>query len=333
MAAYLGVDLGATTIRAVVGDRAGRVTGSHRTPTPQGPTGLAITESVLDATREACADAGVAPAALVAAGIGAIGPLDPHDGAAVDPTNLPDSVDHIPLVGPLSTLLSTDRITFHNDATAGAIGERFFGDGADDLVYLTLSTGIGAGAIVDGHVLSGWDGNAAEVGHVTVDPDGRRTCGCGGAGHWEAYCSGANVPDYARDLHAGAEAAASRSGDDDASGETRLPLADPAFDAADVFDAADTDAFAARVVDRIADWNTIGVATLVHAYAPRRVVVGGGVAINHPDRVLDPIRERLPARVATNVPELRLTQRGDSAVVEGALASAITRGTGDPERR
>lgn len=322
MAAYLGVDLGATTIRAVVGDRAGRIDGRHRAPTPRGPTGIAVTEAMLAAVRAACADAGVDPEAVVAAGIGSIGPLDPDDGAVVDTPNLPASVDRIPLVGPLHTLLSTDRIYLHNDATAGAIGERFFGDGPEDLVYLTLSTGVGAGAVVDGHVLEGWRGNAAEVGHVTLDSEGRR-CGCGGRGHWEAYCGGANVPAYARDLYEEA---------DDA--ETSLSLDDPDLDAAAVF-AADAagDAFATRVVDRLGRWNALGVATLVHAYAPRVVAVGGGVARNNPERILGPIKERLPEYVATAVPEVRPTDADGDAVTRGALASAITGGTGDPADR
>jgi glucokinase len=319
MPTYLGVDLGATTIRAVVGDRAGRVAGVDRRPTPRGPTGVAITGAILDAVREACADAGVAPEDVGAAGIGAVGPLDRDAGATVDPANLP-GVDSVPLVDPLGTLLSTDRIHLHNDATAGAIGERFFGDGEDHLVYLTLSTGVGAGAVVDGHVLVGWKGNAAEVGHVTLSPDGR-PCGCGGTGHWEAYCGGANVPDYARDLH-----------DDEA---TRLDVGDPDLDAAAVFDAdAAGDDFATRVVDRIGRWNGLGVATVVHAYAPETVAVGGGVARNNPERVLRPIREELPAHVqAATTPEIRLTDLDGDAVVEGALASAITGGTGDPEAR
>jgi len=322
MAVYLGVDLGATTIRAVVGDRAGRIAGAHRTATPQGPTGVAVTEAMLDAAREACADAGVSPEAVVAAGIGAIGPLDPDSGAVIDTPNLPAAVDRIPLIGPLHTLLSTDRLFLHNDATAGAIGERFFRDGPADLVYLTLSTGVGAGAVVDGHVLEGWQGNAAEIGHVTLDPDGRR-CGCGGRGHWEAYCGGANIPAYARELY----------GEGD---ETGLPLDDPdaEIDAVAVFDAAAAgDDFATRVVDRLARWNTLGVATLVHAYAPRVVAVGGGVARNNPERVLGPIREQLPDHVATAVPELRPTDEDGDAVVRGALASAITGGTGAPTER
>jgi glucokinase len=313
MPTYLGVDLGATTVRAVVGDRAGRIAGAGRARTPSS-SGVAVTEAVIETARTACADAGVSPEAVGAVGVGAAGPLDPSAGAVVDPPNLP-GVDHVPLVGPLETLCSSGRVVLRNDATAAAVGERFFGDGGENLVYLTISTGIGAGAVVDGHVLSGRDGNAAEVGHVTVDPHGR-PCGCGGVGHWEAYCSGANLPAYARECHGG-EA-------------TALDVDDPDLDAAAVFAAAaDGDAFAADVIDRVGRWNALGVAMLVHAYAPRTVVVGGGVARNHPDHILDPVRERLPELVVTSVPELRLTAVGDEAVVRGALAAAIIGGTGE----
>ena len=316
MATYLGVDLGATTVSAAVGDRSGRVAGAHRRATPSS-TGVAVTEAVIETVREACADAGVATNAVIAAGVGSMGPLDAEEGVVVDPPNLP-GVDRVALVSPLRTLLSTDRITLHNDAVAGAIGERFFGDDGDNLVYLTLSTGVGAGAIVDGHVCTGWKGNAAEMGHLTVDPVDGRTCGCGRAGHWEAYCAGSAISDYAAALH---------------DGESTALTLDGETDAARVFDAAAAgDDFAARVVDRVGKWNAIGVAALVHAFAPRTVAVGGGVARNNPEQVLGPIRERLPAHVATTVPEVRGVDADGNAVVRGALASAITDGTGEWDR-
>jgi glucokinase len=319
MACYVGVDLGATNVRAVVGDREATVLGRASRPTPQGPTGIAVTEAVLDVVREACAAAGVDPASVAAGGVGAIGPLDLADGAVEGPANLPDAVGRVPLVGPLSTLLDAE-VYLHNDTSAGVVGERFFTErNPDDMVYLTISSGIGAGVAVDGNVLSGWDGNAGEVGHMTLDPDGEMTCGCGRDGHWEAYCAGSNIPDYARHLHDG-EA-------------TALALDDPELSAADVFAHADRDALAARVVERVGRWNAIGVSNVANAYAPIVVHVGGAVATNNPDTVLDPIRERLPELVFVNVPDVRLTTLGDDVVVKGALASAMTGGTGDRSRR
>jgi glucokinase len=188
------------------------------------------------------------------------------------------------------------------------------------MVYLTISSGIGAGVCVDGTVIAGWDGNAGEVGHMTLDPQGFMTCGCGHDGHWEAYCSGNNIPRYAERLHA----------EDPI--ETKLALDDPDFSAADIFALAGEDRFADHVIEQLSHWNAMGVANVIHAYAPLVVSVGGAVALNNPELVLDPIRDRLDDMVMMNVPELKLTELGDDVVVKGGVASALTGGTGDRSR-
>jgi len=318
---YVGVDLGATNVRAVVGDETATVLGSDSRGTPSGPNGIAVTEAVLGVVRGACEDAGIDPTAVVAAGIGSIGPLDLAAGIVQGPANLPDTVERIPLIGPVSQLLDTDEVHLHNDTIAGVIGERFHSErNPDDMVYLTISSGIGAGVAVDGNVLSGWDGNAGEVGHMTVDPHGFMTCGCGLDGHWEGT----------------ARATTSRSTPASSTRRTRsrppLPIEDPDFSAVDVFEAAGEDTFADHVIAQVAHWNAMGVANVIHAYAPLVVSVGGAVALNNPELVLDPIREKLADMVFINVPEVRLTELGDDVVVKGALASALTGGTGDRSR-
>jgi glucokinase len=321
MAMYAGVDLGATNVRAVVADADGEIRGSDGRPVPPDPlTGLPVTEAILDCLRAACAAADTSPGTIAVVGVAAAGRLDPTEGI-VEPTNIP--VDTVPLTGPIANLVDTDRIHLHKDVAAGVIGERYHAErNPDDMVYLTISSGIGAGVAVDGSVLRGWDSNAGEAGHLTVDPDGRRTCGCGHDGHWEAYCSGVNIPDYARLLWNDADRPA-----------TALPIDDEAFDAVDVFANAREDDFAGQVVEKLAEWNAMGVANVVHAYAPLVVSIGGAVALNNEALVVDPIRERLGDLVMTNVPEVRLTALGDDVVVRGALASALTGGTGDKADR
>ncbi len=328
---YAGVDLGATRCRAVVADTDGEVVGRAERSTPR-ESGIAVTEAVLSTVRAACSGASVDPGAVRAVGVGSIGPLDLAAGTVERTPNLP--VERIPLRGPLSELVGGE-VYVHNDTTAGVIGERYYSDRApDDMVYLTISSGIGAGVAVDGHVLRGWDGNAGEVGHYVVDPDGRLACGCGRAGHWEAYCAGENIPRYARLLAADWPETA---------GTSPLPLsppfrADDAFDPADpdampdfaapaVFEAAEAgDPFAERVLDSVARWNAVGVANVVHSFAPLVVYVGGAVALRNPEWVIDPVRERLQETVITNVPEVRPTSLGEDAVLRGALASALTGG-------
>ncbi|WP_026190310.1 ROK family protein [Halomicrobium katesii] len=319
MAAYAGVDLGATNIRAVVGDESARELGSDTQATPRGPNGIAVTEAILDCLRNACDDADVSPSSVVAAGIGSVGPLDLAEGIVEGPANLPDSIGRIPLTGPVGNLIDSERVYLHNDTNAGVIGERFFSDrNPDDMVYLTISSGIGAGVAVDGNVVDGWDGNAGEVGHMTLDPAGVMTCGCGSDGHWEAYCSGNNIPEYAMQLHT------------EDGMETALPVESGDFDAADVFDRArDGDGFAQYVIGQVGHLNAIGIANVVQAYAPLVVYVGGAVALNNPDAVLDPIRDELSEMVFGNIPDVKLTTLGEDIVVMGALASAITDGTGE----
>ncbi|WP_435361344.1 ROK family protein [Haloarchaeobius sp. DFWS5] len=319
MATYAGVDLGATNVRAVVGDDEARLLGSYRTNTPQGPTGIAVTEAVLDTLRRACDDAGIDPTEVVAAGIGAAGPLDLAQGTLENPPNLPDTVDRVPLTGPIENLIDSEKVYLHNDTNAGCIGQRFFADrNPDDMAYITISSGIGAGVCVDGKIASGWDGNAGEVGHYVVDPQGRLTCGCGKDGHWEAYCSGNNLPRFAQLL-----------AEDDQSVDTALPLDDADFSAKDVFDHAGEDEFADHVIDQFSHWNAIGVTNVVHSFAPIVIYIGGAVALHNEEIVLDPIRERVSEMVMTNVPDIQLTTLGDEVVVKGALASALTAGTGD----
>ncbi|MEY7848589.1 ROK family protein [Natrarchaeobius sp. A-rgal3] len=322
MVYYAGVDLGATNVRAVVGDDEGTAIGRSRNATPRGPTGIDVTEGVLETLREACVDAGVDPEEIVAAGIGSIGPFDLAEGAVIDPANLPDSIDRIPLTGPIEMLIDSDEVYLHNDTNAGVIGERFHAErNPDDMVYITISSGIGAGVCCDGEIIDGWDGNAGEVGHCVVDPRGRLTCGCGHDGHWEAYCSGNGIPDYARLL-----------AEDDPTTETALPLEDPDFTARDVFELAGDDELADYVIDQLAHWNAIGVANVVHSFAPIVVSFGGAVALHNEELVVDPIRKRVSEMVMSNVPEIRVTDLGDDVVLEGALASAMTKGTGDRRR-
>ena len=313
---YVGVDLGATNIRAVVGDEDAAVVGSARGKTPNGPTGSAVTDAVVRTIREACADASVTPATIRGAGIAAIGELDGAAGVAKNLSNLPEEVGSIQLVDPISELLETDHISLSSDTLAGAIGERYYTHPeAENLIYLTISSGIGAGVIADGKAFRGKNGNAGEIGHMTIDANGRMTCGCGRAGHWEAYCAGNNIPRFARTLF------------EENPVETTVPIDRDDFTAAHLFEEAGKDDFADEVIDRLAQLNTMGIANLIYAYAPSVICLGGAVALNNPELVVDPIRDRLDDVVFVDAPEVALSELGDHAVVNGALVSALTAGS------
>jgi len=233
-------------------------------------------------------------------GIASIGPLDIRRGM----------VSNAPNLGRIKINLQALVEEYHgskpvilNDATSAALGETVLGRwrGVENLVYITVSTGIGGGAVVDGHLLLGKDGNAVEIGHIVVDYGSRVRCGCGGRGHWEALCSGSGIPKLAR----------ARSG--------RLWKT-----AAEVFRAAsDGDKQALAVVREMEYLNAAAYASIVNTFDPEVVVVGGGVALNHPREVVEmPLKRLRGYRLLSS--EFALTEFGADASLMGAVAAALT---------
>lgn len=307
MAGFAGIDLGATHYRIAVTDTEGSIVARRDRPTPQGPTGEAITDAILEGLEAVCAEAGIAPTDLIRAGIGSIGPLDREAGVVAMGVNIEGDVGRIPLQQPVADLID-GPVVLLNDAVAGAIGERaMINTRPEHLVYITISTGVGVGAIVDGHILSGRYGNAGEMGHVVVDPEARLDCGCGGAGHWEAYCSGRNLPRFARLLATGTE--------------TDLNL--DGLMAADLF-ANQSDPLVHRTLELMTEYNAIGLAATIHAFAPEIVTIGGAVALKNTDRVIDPLRERVPDLLAVDPPTIQAASLGSDSVLHGAIDSAVT---------
>ncbi|WP_254823555.1 ROK family protein [Haloglomus halophilum] len=324
MSCYAAVDLGATNTRALVAGPDGDERGRARRSTPQAD-GATVAAAVVATLETACEAADVAPGDLEAVGVGSIGPLDADAGAVVDPPNVP--AERIALVDALCE--RTDApVTLENDAVAGIRGERRFTDCPENAVYLTLSTGVGAGVAVDDHVLRGRRGNAAEVGHLTLVPDGR-PCGCGGTGHWEAYCSGSGIAAHARDRAAAGHETGLDAGTLDAEAvfeatEPEAVLAAVATGPDGVPGGVEDDPLATRVVADAVRLNARGVAALAHAYAPELVSIGGAVALSNPALVVDPLAGLLDeGGLAVPAPEVRATQLGEDAVLRGALASVL----------
>ena len=305
---FIAVDIGATKIRVASGNREG------------------IDEKIVEATDKANGPRGV-PTQITkmirkledkprAIGVGSIGPIDLEKGVITDTPNYP--FNDIPVAGPLGEEFAAP-VKIANDCTAGVLGEHVYGAGKGvyNLFYVTFSTGLGGGAMVDGHVLVGKDGNAVEVGHLTIDPESEILCGCGCPGHWEAYCGGVNIPRFARTLLQRSEwwnslLAVLCGGDAEAiTTET-------------IFDAAKQgDETALRIVDEIGRINAVGVADIVNAYDPELITVGGSVALNNPELILKPIHRHVAKHVINRLPEIKITPLGEDIVLYGALALAL----------
>ncbi|MEM2327042.1 MAG: ROK family protein [Candidatus Bathyarchaeia archaeon] len=318
----IGVDLGGTNVRVALGDSDGRIVGRivERTEKGKGPEG--ISEQIIRMIRSLIAAEKVNLKDVGGIGVGSAGPLDIGRGGLMKPTNLP--FDFVPLVRPLEEEFNLPTYLL-NDCVAAVMGEKHFGlgRGCDNLVYVTISTGIGGGAYVDGHLLIGKDGNAHEIGHFTIDFEGKLLCGCGRRGHWEAYCSGNGIPNYSR-LLIEEEGLLRVEGSQLVEDIRRMGYEN--ITAKTIYDYAKAGDYVARIiVERVGALNAIGFACVIDAYDPALITVGGSVTLNNPDLVIGPIKRHVSRHARNRVPEIALTPLGEDAVLYGAIASVLFR--------
>ena len=309
MERYLALDVGATNTRCVVVDDERQVLARRTRATPQETTTASFADTIGQVVDATLAAAGIGAAAVDAAGIASFGPVNTDRGTIAATPNLASDLTDVPVRRPVADRLTDGTpVVVLNDAVAGVIAEHRRGP-EDNIVYLTLSSGVGAGAVVDGSVLRGRGGNAAEIGHLVLDPDSDRQCGCGGYGHWEAFAGGENMPAYARTITA--------------SEQVTTGLSLETLSAEQLFEGYGADPLATETIDRVGEWNTIGVANLIHAFAPDRIAVGGTVALQNPTLIFEPIVRTLDARLTVEEPSIHLTEFGDDVVVLGAAEYAI----------
>jgi glucokinase len=264
-AAVLSADVGGTATGVGVVTAAGEVRFASETPTlaDGSATGL---EPLLDRLAAARARAAAAGLAVVGCGIGVPGPVDAAAGRiGPDVQNLP-GLAGCPLAELVTARLGLPTV-IDNDVNALTLGEARFGAarGLRSFVLLALGTGVGGGIYLDGELWRGASGYGGELGHVTVELEGR-PCVCGSRGCLKAYVAGPDIEAQAR------EALAARP-------ESRLAAMGGALTARDVFEAARAgDAVAAGVVDRVCRALGAGLGGILNGLNPEAIVLTGGVA-------------------------------------------------------
>lgn len=199
-----------------------------------------------------------------AIGIASPGPLDPHTGTILDTPNIPQW-QNFPLTARLSEHFKVPAY-LDNDANMAGLAEWQFGAGKghENLVYLTISTGIGGGVITQGCLLQGFHGLGAELGHMTIDPDGP-LCGCGHRGHIESFSSGPSIARYVAEQIA--------------AGQKSSLASDPNLGAVQIADAARSgDALAIAAFERAGYYLGIAVANYLAIFDPSILIFGGGVS-------------------------------------------------------
>ncbi|WP_224334646.1 ROK family protein [Haloprofundus halobius] len=306
------VDIGSTRMRYGRGTERGPV--EIRTVPTRAD---ALAEQLVDVVKDVRARSpgpihgvSVSTTGLVDAERGVVAEFDANDGTRRYDVPLAEAVDDA--VG-LPTVVQ-------NDCTAAALGEYRFGEGRghDAVAHVTFGTGIGAGVVEDGRPIRGERGYAAEVGLFSIRADGDLSS-TGVRGAWEAYCSGRGIPNFARKLLAEDERVSTLHELDE-------------ITAPDVFAAADDgDALATDLLDRLARYNAAGIGTLVNAYDPGVVTLGGSVALENAEWMLSGIRQYLDDYVlAADPPAVRLTTLGEDIELYGAAAELLGQASGSP---
>lgn len=303
----IGVDVGGTKIAAGVVDERGAILEELQVESPATDTtamGDAIAGLVLRLRSHH---------EVGAVGVGAAGFVDRTRSIVLFSPNL--AWREVPLRVELERRIQLP-VVIENDANAAAWGEFAFGAGADidDLLLLTVGTGVGGGIVLDGHLHRGAFGVAAEVGHLRLVPDGRR-CGCGNRGCFEQYASGTALVREARER--AAAGAARAQGLLDRAGGDPMRITGPLITEA----AQAGDSFAVEALATVGRWLGEGLASLADVLDPAVAVIGGGVSAAG-DLLLDPVREgfldQVSGRGHRPLLEVRRAGLGNDAGVVGA---------------
>lgn len=277
----LGVDLGGTKVAFALGDREGGLHARHRRPTE--PSGDAERDlaRITDDARALLAEAGASPGELAAVGLSLPGPIDLERGALVNPPNLPGWGD-VPIRRHMEEAFGCP-VFLENDANAAALAEWRFGagQGSRHMIYLTMSTGVGGGLVLNGRIYRGVAVSAGEIGHMPIEWEGER-CACGLRGCLEAYVGGRS---WTRRL--------SRVTPPDSLVAELAGGADRARPEQVVEAARRGDAFARSEMARWNDYLARAIVALGFVLAPERVVLGTIAVAAGEELCFGPVRRQV----------------------------------------
>lgn len=312
---YIGIDLGGTNVAAGLVEETGKLLGKASVPTPHGAEPVA--DAIAAAAGMAAKEAGVELNQVKSIGLTAPGIIDPEKGIVFRAVNM--ALENVPLVELVSQRLGLPGV-LENDANAAALGEYVAGAGrgCQSLLAVTLGTGVGAGAVLDGKLYTGFNYTALEAGHTVIHRGGRE-CNCGRRGCWETYASATGLIRSTREAME-----ANRS-----SALWKLAPTLEAVNGKTAFDAADAgDPVGQTVIREYIEDLACGLTNLINILQPQVVCVSGGIA-RQGERLLGPVREIVDReehnRSGKKRVTLRIAQLGDDAGVVGAALVPLYR--------
>jgi len=308
----LAVDLGATKILLGIGPKDGTILSKKRLLTPSGDPAQVL-DAIVNGASQLMQDCGVSDKEITGIAVATPGPLAYPEGIVRDSPNL--NWKRVELKKELSQRWGRPVIV-EKDTNMAVLGEYYYGHYAksNHLLYITVSTGIGGGIVANGQLYRGNIGGAGEVGHMVIDPGGRK-CGCGRQGCLEALASGSAISQQLDEIinqgQGLAILACTPPGQKPSARELGIA-------------AREGDREASLLIAKIAEYLGIGVANLVNIFSPGAVIFGGGVILGLKDLLLTPVRDYVYKNVfALNREELVIdcTELGNDIVLYGCLAA------------
>ncbi len=310
---YIGIDLGGTKILTAVADDNGEIIARVKLATETELGQERIKKNIFKSIYKVLEKTDIKIEKIKSIGIGSPGPLNVEKGIIYESANLPiknmEIVDLIEKETGINTYLQ-------NDANTAALGEKVFGAGkeADDLLYITISTGVGGGIIINGKIYYGHTGNAGEIGHMTVDPTGPQ-CGCGNYGCLESFSSGTAIKNMAKNAVENDESTLIKKLAKDQKLSAKLVAKA----------AAKGDQKALDIFAKAGYYLGIGIANLVNIFNPEMIILGGGV-LKAKEYFLDRAKEEFKKRALkapADIVKIKEAVLEDEIGVKGAIAVAM----------
>lgn len=303
---FIAVDVGGTQLRAALYPQTGIEPLVIKAVATKGEN------SAIERLLELIASIWPADGSVARIGLGVAGMVDPVTGVVYFTPNI-EAWNGLPIVNIIQERFHTPTL-LGNDANVAALGEWKYGAGIGhkDLIYLTISTGVGSGIISDGRMVVGAHGIGAELGHTTVLPDGPM-CGCGRRGHLEALSSGTGISNYVqRELQKGRPSV--------------LKLATTPPSARSIAEAArQGDELSMEAYNFAGKYLGLAIANMLYVFNPTLIILGGGV-IKAGSLLMDPLQRSLEENVLSSLYlqdfQLTTAKLGDQVGLVGALALA-----------
>lgn len=306
-----GVDLGGTTVKLAFFDQEGTMRNKWEIPTNTSDGGQYILSDIAASIRQFLNENSIPDSDILGIGIGVPGPVD-NRGWVKGCVNL--GWGEFDMENALSDCTGFP-VKAGNDASVAALGEYWKGggQGCDNMIFITLGTGVGGGIVIDGKVLHGVHGAGGEIGHVVLEPTEPLACNCGNHGCAEQYCSATGIVRLAKAHFASVDSTSPLSSKED-------------LTAKDVFDAAaQQDPDALQILDRVYHYLGRLAAILCSTLDPEAVVLGGGVS-KAGQPLLDGVQRHFRNYVFHGAADVRfsLAKLGNDAGAYGAFKLALS---------